>query len=615
MRAPTYVWKRGSSFFFQYAVPADLIPVLGRTPLRSRLPVTRAVEAIRVARVLAIALEMTLMGKFDALGKNGGIPAPDRKSITAEIDREIRELHDALLNVESGPNAPDRRTRQGELEYQRLRADALAAALRAMTSRSLGLAADWERDVRRANSKIANYHEENLDLQVFVQELGGDVSQHRKALKSKDAALTEQITKQANDDTLSKVVIEFVGKNAELVEENKRITKRLEYRGPLFSEALPRFEAHMTMCGVSQKEINNLSSKAGAFINIVGDKEIASYTLNDLQKFAADLCYLPAGYSVNPFWKAYRTNVSEIIRLIRSGDEAPRSQFLTEKTIATGYIGRVKQALRFLCATHEVPFPYEAYGRVRIPAQSESVIRHGLDSDAVNRLIRSVAQMACPDSAFVPIVALLTGARIGELVYLKVGDLIQSDGVWIFNLTVNDDLTKKRRLKSANARRFITVHHKLEEMGFISWAREQKGEYIFQSFHKAAAPHNAASKRFQRLFRTWSLDRRYSEVFHALRHTYKDLARGAGIEERTLALQTGHSLQGVALSYGTKATRTDERQKLAALPLPETWDFSPLDGIEERVRVRRPRRKTVKAHDGTRPTSQNRDELDALGLR
>ena len=102
-------------------------------------------------------------------------------------------------------------------------------------------------------------------------------------------------------------------------------------------------------------------------------------------------------------------------------------------------------------------------------------------------------------------------------------------------------------------------------------------DWIFPLFHRSESPRNAASKQFQRLFKLWGLTDARTEVFHALRHTYKDWARAAGIEERTLALQTGHSLHGVALQYGNKGLRPDEMQKLAIMPLPAQWDIAPYE--------------------------------------
>ena len=55
--------------------------------------------------------------------------------------------------------------------------------------------------------------------------------------------------------------------------------------------------------------------------------------------------------------------------------------------------------------------------------------------------------------------------------------------------------------------------------------------------------------------------------------------RARKVDERTIALQTGHSLNGIALQYGTKILRTDEQVQLAEIDLIQEWDFSNYEGI------------------------------------
>ncbi|WP_210170551.1 hypothetical protein [Aurantimonas manganoxydans] len=56
-------------------------------------------------------------------------------------------------------------------------------------------------------------------------------------------------------------------------------------------------------------------------------------------------------------------------------------------------------------------------------------------------------------------------------------------------------------------------------------------------------------------------------------------------------MQTGHSLDGVALSYGMKALRHDEIKRLAGMVLPSEWEFGCWEDTFSRLRQRRSIRK------------------------
>jgi integrase len=218
-------------------------------------------------------------------------------------------------------------------------------------------------------------------------------------------------------------------------------------------------------------------------------------------------------------------------------------------------------------------------------AHGVSVMRHGLPYESIDTLFKATSKVETTEELWMPLVGLLTGARLAELVYVQSSDIQRQNGTWIIDLTTQISApgrTTRRALKTANARRFIVLHEFLETCGFIEWARRQK-DWVFEGLHDAKSPANAASKRFQRKFREWGMAGDRVEVFHALRHTYKDWARAQKIEERTIALQTGHSLQGVALQYGTKALRPDEMRLLAQMPIPSEWPMHYYEGLEPRL--------------------------------
>jgi hypothetical protein len=85
-------------------------------------------------------------------------------------------------------------------------------------------------------------------------------------------------------------------------------------------------------------------------------------------------------------------------------------------------------------------------------------------SDELSRLIENLPSWAGEHrggSYWLPLIAMFSGMRLGEIIWLKKGDVRNIDGVLCFVLEETED----RSLKTANATRIIPVHSKLTELG------------------------------------------------------------------------------------------------------------------------------------------------------
>jgi integrase len=178
---------------------------------------------------------------------------------------------------------------------------------------------------------------------------------------------------------------------------------------------------------------------------------------------------------------------------------------------------------------------------------------------------------ARPDERWLPVLGYVTGCRVAELVYLQGRDLKwhKEARAWTFDLHDKILIGRKevqRPLKTPGSRRIIALPHFLHEVGFIDWARERPG-FIFDLLHRTKTPPGAASKRMMKMLRACGIDSE-GEVFHSLRHSHKDWLRDLKIAERTIDLQSGHALEGVAKKYGAKSLRPEEIRELSLCELP-----------------------------------------------
>ena len=161
------------------------------------------------------------------------------------------------------------------------------------------------------------------------------------------------------------------------------------------------------------------------------------------------------------------------------------------------------------------------------------------------------------EAAFwLPLMALLSGARQGELAQLRVMDLAQDAETGVWHLDIGT--AGGRSIKTASSRRKIPLHPELERIGLLRYRQS-----LLDAGSKPDSPlwpHVEAdnegrqngpwSKWFNRYLRDKAgIDDR-TKVFHSFRHTFKELARAAKLAEDVHDALTGHTGGGVGRQYG-----------------------------------------------------------------
>ena len=214
---------------------------------------------------------------------------------------------------------------------------------------------------------------------------------------------------------------------------------------------------------------------------------------------------------------------------------------------------------------------------------------------------------------WLPLVALMTGARLGELEQLRTADVRFEEGIdWIFitNDPATEDDPKDRKLteltlKTENARRSIPILPELKRLGFMDYVehRRQLGEYqLFDDGDYGKYFNNP--KRF--------LDRLGIKVpqvsFHSFRHSYKQMLRTTIPSDETKNRLMGHSAATVGEAYGPTLTPEEGQQFLDACK--PRVDLSHIVSYMERDRPlgtrRRPQRHRSRKRDVATTAHQGR---------
>lgn len=161
------------------------------------------------------------------------------------------------------------------------------------------------------------------------------------------------------------------------------------------------------------------------------------------------------------------------------------------------------------------------------------------------------------EAAFwLPLIGHLTGARQGEIAQLRIGDVRRDPetGIWFFDISTEGG----RSIKTASSRRRVPLHPVLEVAGLLryrQWLLDAGSSLdgpLWPGIVSDAQGRRAGpwSKWFNRWLRNSAGVKDAGKVFHSFRHTFKRMARDAGLAEEMHDALTGHSGGGVGRSYG-----------------------------------------------------------------
>jgi integrase len=149
---------------------------------------------------------------------------------------------------------------------------------------------------------------------------------------------------------------------------------------------------------------------------------------------------------------------------------------------------------------------------------------------------------------FMPLLALHTGARVGELANLRTVDVQEKDGITILDL--NDEVKRKKTKSSV---RRIPLHPYLLEVGFADYVAKIQQQGHERLFPDACRNITGASDKMSDWFNRTYLPNteidRDKKSFHSFRHTFADSLKQLDVPTLKIEAFTGHA--DSAISTGT----------------------------------------------------------------
>lgn len=159
---------------------------------------------------------------------------------------------------------------------------------------------------------------------------------------------------------------------------------------------------------------------------------------------------------------------------------------------------------------------------------------------------------------WIPVAAMFTGARIGEVAQLRIGDVRQERGVWFVHIA--DDEETGQTTKSGLSRA-APIHSKLIELGFLAFHQRQ-AERAERDGNPSLFPELEPNERGQisgkpsRWWREYLEDiglknRKDGYGAHSFRHTIADRLRDeAELLDDQIEVALGHNQKTVTSGYG-----------------------------------------------------------------
>ncbi|RQH14944.1 site-specific integrase [Bradyrhizobium sp. RP6] len=153
---------------------------------------------------------------------------------------------------------------------------------------------------------------------------------------------------------------------------------------------------------------------------------------------------------------------------------------------------------------------------------------------------------------WIPLIAIYSGARLGELCQLLTSDIYELHGTWVFHISdLGDD---EKSTKTEGSKRVVPVHSKLIELGFIDYHASLAARGEQRLFPEAERDKRGyfgeASKFFNGYFKAVGVkvDRRVN--FHSFRHNVADAFRAAGYLDEQHGVLLGHTKASTTGRYG-----------------------------------------------------------------
>jgi integrase len=360
----------------------------------------------------------------------------------------------------------------------------------------------------------------------------------------------------------------------------RSVVSTIERRGgvmPTFGEVSKAYiDMRIAADGGEHPDLKYLRLRRQTFIDLMGDRPVTEYFPSDLQTYVNKMQFWPA--NVTKRGPSQGMNTLAILEANQGLKQKP----LARKTLQDGYVANVRTMMRAGMADYKYHDPLAGV-KIHWPKVLKGATpREGIGLDLLNKIFSEGVATGRLVEAILPLLSVLTGRRLGLLLYLRGSDFREKHGITVAQtsgIVFDDGHWRRVPIKTDDSATYFVMHDFLTEVGFIAWARAQRG-WLFPAAHEHSDPSKWASKALNRHMRRCGAIGGNAEVFHSFRGDAISRLRDNKMQGRTARLQAGHELGDVHDRYGFRALSASECKRLAHVPLPKAIDWTVFQGLD-----------------------------------
>ncbi len=532
------LYRRGAVYWHRAAVPVDIAKTYPKTEETFSLRTKDRSEALKLVRVEAARVDRL----FDEHRKRVAVAAgPIVDELTDAQVRAVGEAYYAMLLLQ------DDDIRLGGFEGTSFEERAEDIEV---------FSAYKRHDFARGEISEIDAEETEDFLQsrwVGVKLAPDSPSWPRVAREMQAASIRAYSAKQARN----------LGEPVPTPEPPPPVSSRPAARGssPLLSSLVEEWTAEKARTSWVPKTEHEHRVWMAHFIAISGDKPWLEYGKAEARAFKAVLMRLPANW--NKFDALAPLGIAEASDRAHELGMPPMSEKNLNKLL--GYVG----SFWTWAKDHYDDCPANPFSGLKLKLKGKNVRdeRHPFTLDELKAIFRapvftgckSVTEWATPGALvprsagifWVPLIGLLTGARLGEIIQMRTADVREEQGVTYLDL--NDD-GEDKRLKTAHSKRMVPLHAELVAAGFLELVEERRKagqERLFPDLSMGADGYYSSpfSKHFSRFLTRVGVKTR-KNAFHSFRHSFEDACRDSDIPKEVMDALQGHGEEGMSGRYG-----------------------------------------------------------------
>ena len=229
---------------------------------------------------------------------------------------------------------------------------------------------------------------------------------------------------------------------------------------------------------------------------------------------------------------------------------------LSPKTVNDTYLSIVRTVFRWGVENDRVK--HDPSSLVKVRAQSRQVTRSKGLTDKEAALILAAARKPArsrisPERAFarrwVPWICAYTGARVNEITQMRAEDVFKEDGVSVVRITPDAGSVKNHKA------RLVPLHPHLIEQGFLEAVRNRSGPLFYDpARYRGGSEANPQSKKVGEFLAKWvrqlGVDHPEIQPNHGWRHRFKTVARNCEMSPEIRDAIQGHVPRTEGEAYG-----------------------------------------------------------------